>query len=76
MAADEFIQCRVTPAMKTLVRALAEREQITDSALVKQLLEVVLRTAALQGSSDLEPRHPPDATTGVRSRRVATCRLR
>jgi hypothetical protein len=53
MAADAFIQCRVTPAMKTLVRALAEREQITESALVKQLLEVVLRTAALQGFPDL-----------------------
>jgi hypothetical protein len=49
MPADAFIQCRVTPEMKTLARALAEREQITESALVKQLLQVVLRTAALQG---------------------------
>jgi hypothetical protein len=49
MPADAFIQCRVTPEMKTLVRALAEREQITESALVKELLQVVLRTAALQG---------------------------
>jgi hypothetical protein len=49
MPADAFIQCRVTPEMKTLVRAFAEREQITESALVKQLLQVVLRTAALQG---------------------------
>jgi hypothetical protein len=47
MPADAFIQCRVTPEMKTLVRALAEREQITESVLVKQLLQVVLRTAAL-----------------------------
>jgi hypothetical protein len=30
MPADAFIQCRVTPEMKTLVRALAEREQITE----------------------------------------------
>ena len=48
MPADAFIQCRVTPEMKTLVRTLAEREQITESALVKQLLQVVLRTAALR----------------------------
>lgn len=47
MAADAFIQCRVTPEMKTLVHALAQREQITESALIKQLLEVVLRTSAL-----------------------------
>jgi hypothetical protein len=49
MAADAFIQCRVTLEMKTLVRALAKREQITESALVKQLLDVVLRTSALTG---------------------------
>ncbi|MEJ1961067.1 MAG: plasmid mobilization relaxosome protein MobC [Gammaproteobacteria bacterium] len=59
MTADAFIQCRVTPAMKTLVRALAEREQITESALVKQLLEVVLRTAA-QGFPNLEALDKPN----------------
>ena len=51
MPAEAFIQCRVTPEMKTLVRALAEREQITESALVKELLQVVLRTASVRGSS-------------------------
>jgi len=49
MPADAFIQCRVTPEMKTLVRALAEREQITESALVKEMLQVVLHIAALHG---------------------------
>ena len=49
MPADAFIQCRVTPEMKALVSALAERERITESALVRELLQVVLRTAALQG---------------------------
>jgi hypothetical protein len=33
--------------MKSLVRRLAERERITESALVKQLLEAVMRTTAL-----------------------------
>jgi hypothetical protein len=60
MPADAFIQCRVTPEMKTLVRALAEREQITESALVKQLLQVVLRTAALQGFSSLDALDRPN----------------
>jgi hypothetical protein len=46
--------------MKTLVRALAEREQITESALVKQLLQVVLRTAALQSFPDLEALDRPN----------------
>lgn len=47
MSEDAFIQCRVTPAMKSRVRELVQRENITESALVKQLLEVVLRTSAL-----------------------------
>ena len=60
MPADAFIQLRVTPEMKTLVRALAEREQITESALVKQLLQVVLRTAALQGFPKLDALDRPN----------------
>jgi hypothetical protein len=60
MPADAFIQCRVTPEMKAVVRALAEREQITESALVKQLLQVVLRTAALQGFPSLEALDRPN----------------
>jgi hypothetical protein len=60
MAADAFIQCRVTPEVKTLVRALAEREQITESALVKELLQVVLRTAALQGFPKIDALDRPN----------------
>ena len=44
MAAEAFIQCRVTSETKALIQALANREQITESALVRQLLETVLRT--------------------------------
>jgi hypothetical protein len=54
MGSQPYIAARVTPEMKTLVRALAEREQITESALVKQLLEVMLRTAALAGAPNIE----------------------
>jgi hypothetical protein len=54
MAAEAFVQCRVTPEMKTLLRALTEREQITESALVRQLLEVVLRRSAAEGFPKLE----------------------
>jgi hypothetical protein len=59
MAADAFIQCRVTPEIKALVRALARRDQITESALVKQLLEVVVRSSAAAGLSRLEPQRSP-----------------
>jgi hypothetical protein len=49
VAAEAFIQGGVTPETKTLVRALAERGQITESALVKEMLQVVLRIAGLLG---------------------------
>jgi predicted DNA-binding protein len=49
MSAEAFVQFRVTPEMKTLLRTLAEREQVTESALVRQLLEVMLRRSAVEG---------------------------
>jgi len=57
MAAEAFIHCRVTSQMKSLVRMLAQRRQITESTLVKQLLEVVLQAATLTG---LPIPTPPD----------------
>jgi hypothetical protein len=60
MATDAFIQCRVTPAVKTLVRELAKRENITESALVKQLIEVVLRTSALASFPKIEELDRPN----------------
>jgi hypothetical protein len=43
MSADTFIQVRVAPEVKARLRTLAEREQITESALVRQLLLTLLR---------------------------------
>jgi predicted DNA binding CopG/RHH family protein len=54
MAAPPFVAARVTPEMKTLLRVLAEREQITESALVRQLLEVMLRLSAKEGFPKLD----------------------
>ncbi len=68
MAADAFIQCRVTPETKALIQGLADRERITESALVRQLLEVVLRTSAAQAipHPDEEPRSNRDVRLYVR----------
>jgi hypothetical protein len=49
MTADTFIICRVTSETKARVRALAARDGIGESTLIKQLLEVVLRTSSLDG---------------------------
>lgn len=47
MAADAFIQCRVSQATKAALRAAAERQQLTESALLKRMLVLVLQTAGL-----------------------------
>src|SRR6266513_212826 len=54
MAAPPFVAARVTPEIKTLLRVLAEPEQITESALVRQLLEVTLRMSAKEGFPRLD----------------------
>jgi hypothetical protein len=46
--------------VKTLVRELAKRGNITESALVKQLLEVVLRTSAMAGFPKTEELDRPN----------------
>jgi hypothetical protein len=45
MAAEAFIQCRVSQATKEALRAAAGRQQLTESALLKRMLEIILRTA-------------------------------
>ena len=68
MGADAFIQFRVTPEVKTLLRALAEREQISESGLVRQLVETMLRLqvkAGLPALADVE-KESRDARVYVR----------
>lgn len=51
MSEFALIACRVTSETKARVRRLAERDGITESALLRQLLDVVLRTANLDEPS-------------------------
>lgn len=71
MAADAFIQCRVPSEIKSLVRALAERRGITESRLIKQLLEVVLRAAALADVPAAAPPHKVSRETRLYVRLAA-----
>jgi hypothetical protein len=50
-----LIACRVTSETKARVRRLAERDGITESALLRQLLDVVLRTAGPDEPQMLPP---------------------
>jgi hypothetical protein len=47
MTDHALIACRVTLETKARVRRLAQRDGITESALIKQLLDVVLRSSGL-----------------------------
>jgi len=58
VAADAFLTCRVTQETKALVRTLAQRDGVTESALVKQLLEVLLRSRSLSTPLALTPPEP------------------
>ena len=69
MRADAYINCRVTSETKAVLQKMAEREGITESALVKQILGSVLRTSALD-----EVPSSPEEGTGNRQARL-TVRL-
>src|ERR1700734_3494578 len=64
MAAPPFIAARVTPEMKSLLRILAEREQKSESTVVRQLLDVVLRASAVGGIT--RPNDEPRANREIR----------
>jgi predicted DNA binding CopG/RHH family protein len=48
-----LIACRVTSETKARVQQLAARDGVTESALVRQLLDVVLRTANLNAPQSI-----------------------
>jgi len=49
VAADPVIALRVSPEVKTLLRAIAQRERTSESALVRQLIETMLRMQVKAG---------------------------
>lgn len=52
MSGEAFIQCRVSQATKAALRAAAERQQLTESALLKRMLVLVLQTASAADVGD------------------------
>jgi hypothetical protein len=55
MAWEALIQCHVVPATKKMaLRVAAERQQLSESTLLKRMLDLVLHTA---GAPDTAGRH-------------------
>ncbi|HWZ64859.1 MAG TPA: hypothetical protein VNX02_17710 [Steroidobacteraceae bacterium] len=50
MAVDALVRCRVSSETKTLLKSIAAREQITESALVRELLETLVKASATVGA--------------------------
>ena len=69
MNADQFIVARVSSATKARLRTLAERQQISESALLRRLVELVLLKAGLSPIIKEIP-------TGARPRRTARLMIR
>jgi hypothetical protein len=51
MAVDAVVRCRVSSETKCLLQGIAAREHITESALVRQLLETLVKTSAVTDAS-------------------------
>lgn len=63
MNADQYIAARVPSDMKVRLRALAKRRQLTESGLLKQFLEVMLRAGDEWAEEVASPRPAPYRTT-------------
>jgi len=55
MSADQFIAARVSSATKDRLKSLAAKRQLSESALLKELLELALGGPAVPAPDDVEP---------------------
>jgi hypothetical protein len=65
----EMVKTRVTPDTKRIIQTLAQRQQLTESAWLRRLIEVTLQTAGANRSDEIDP-----AETEIRATRL-TIRL-
>jgi len=56
-AATHLIAARVSPETKALFRSLAERQQMTESALIKRMVDLAVRSVDQSDAQVLRPTH-------------------
>ena len=54
VTATELLKTRVTPDTKRIVRSLAQRQQLTESAWLRRLIEVTLQTTSANSSDGID----------------------
>jgi hypothetical protein len=52
MAVDTLVRCRVSAQTKALLQNIAAREHLTESALVRQLIETLVRSSSADSGGD------------------------
>ena len=58
MVASEVLKVRVPPDTKEIVRALAQQQQLTESALLMRLVETMLQTSGVSRATTFDPLQP------------------
>lgn len=66
MVADALVRCRVSSETKAVLRNIAVREQVTESAVVRHLLDTLARTSATESPAISKP-----DDTGLRAERLS-----
>jgi predicted HicB family RNase H-like nuclease len=64
MSGNPCVQCRVSPEIKARLRAAAKQQQVTESVLLKRLVELALLSSRVADSPAIEP--PEPATRNAR----------
>src|SRR6059058_3962830 len=58
MVASEVLKVRVPPDTKEIVRALAQQQQLTESALLMRLVQTMLQTSGVIRATTFDPPQP------------------
>jgi predicted DNA binding CopG/RHH family protein len=75
VSATELLKTRVTPDTKRIVQAVSQRQQLTESAWLRHLIEVTLQTAGANSSHEIARKKISIRATRLTIRLVAEDRL-
>jgi Bacterial mobilisation protein (MobC) len=75
VSATELLKTRVTPNTKRIIQGLAQRQQLTESAWLRHLIEVTLQTAGANPSDEIDRQKISIRATRLTIRLVAEDQL-
>jgi predicted DNA binding CopG/RHH family protein len=75
VTATELLKTRVTPHTKRIIKAVAQRQQLTESAWLRRLIEVTLQTSGANRSDEIDREQIRVRSTRLTIRLVAEDQL-